>query len=386
LFALGLIFYELLTGKLPYKADSAMASLLLRNQERAIPASQLDVSVPQRLCDIVSKCLERDLNARYASAQDILNDLDAWQANRPTSASSLSAAASASPVSASTVAAPSPVTTSAVASSSVITAAAPSGKALPWKWIALGALVVAIVVGGWAMRGKMGVKRGAAAPVTAPEISLAILPFHNTSSDVSTDWIGQSLADMLSTDVGQSGQMRTISSDRLHQIMKDMRVTADADLDQDALRRIAEISHADTVVWGQYEKVDGQIRINARLEDLKRKRTIPLKVDAANESALVKTVDKLAGKIQENLSLSTTALQEVKSAAFTPTSNSVEALKNFTRGRELAREGNHIEAVKQFEAATKADPNFSLAYSMLGQTYARLGYQKQAEQSAGKAA
>ena len=36
-FAMGLIFYELLTGKMPYKADSAVASLLKRTQERAAP-------------------------------------------------------------------------------------------------------------------------------------------------------------------------------------------------------------------------------------------------------------------------------------------------------------------------------------------------------------
>jgi tetratricopeptide (TPR) repeat protein/predicted Ser/Thr protein kinase len=388
LFALGLIFYEILTGKLPFKADSAMASLLLRNQERAVPASQLDAAIPQALCDIVSKCLERDLPSRYGSAQEILNDLDAWQGNRVTSASGLATAALTSSVYGMT-AAPSGAFSgagSSVAPTSVI-AAAPSEKNFPWKWVAVGALAVTVGVGGWAMRGKFGSgKRGTAAGPVAPEVSLAILPFHNSGSDTSADWIGQSLADMLSTDVGQSGSMRTISSDRLHQIMKDMRVTGDADLDSDSLRRIAEVSHADTVVWGQYEKVGGQIRIKAQLEDLKRKRTIPLNADTASESALKKTVDKLAGTIQQNLSLSSAALAEVKSAAFTPSSNSVDALKSFTEGKELAREGNHIEAVKHFEAATKADPNFSLAYSMLGQTYSRLGYQKEAEQNAGKAA
>ncbi len=41
-FALGLIFYELLTGKMPYKADSVVASLLKRTQERAAPVSSHD--------------------------------------------------------------------------------------------------------------------------------------------------------------------------------------------------------------------------------------------------------------------------------------------------------------------------------------------------------
>ncbi len=46
-FAMGLIFYELLTGKMPYKADSVVASLLKRTQERAAPVSTHDAAIPQ---------------------------------------------------------------------------------------------------------------------------------------------------------------------------------------------------------------------------------------------------------------------------------------------------------------------------------------------------
>ena len=87
IFAVGLMFYELLVGKTPYKADTAMASLLRRNQERAVPAAELDASVPKALSDIVSKCLERDLEHRYQNVQEILHDLDAFQGARPTLAS-----------------------------------------------------------------------------------------------------------------------------------------------------------------------------------------------------------------------------------------------------------------------------------------------------------
>ena len=79
IFAVGLIFYELLVGKTPYKADTAMASLLRRNQERAVPAAELDASVPKALSDIVSKCLERDLEHRYQNVQEILHDLEAFR-------------------------------------------------------------------------------------------------------------------------------------------------------------------------------------------------------------------------------------------------------------------------------------------------------------------
>ena len=66
-FALGLIFYELLTGKMPYKADSVVASLLKRTQERAAPVSSHDASIPGPLSNIVGKCMEPDLKLRYQS-------------------------------------------------------------------------------------------------------------------------------------------------------------------------------------------------------------------------------------------------------------------------------------------------------------------------------
>ena len=81
LFAVGLIFYELLTGKAPYKADTAIASLMKRTHERAVPASDVDASVPVSLSVIVSRCLERDPKDRYESATELLRELDAWSSD-----------------------------------------------------------------------------------------------------------------------------------------------------------------------------------------------------------------------------------------------------------------------------------------------------------------
>jgi eukaryotic-like serine/threonine-protein kinase len=78
LFTLGLILYELLTGKAPYSAESVVASLIKRTQERAIPVSDHDGSIPQPFSNIVSKCLERDPKLRYQNAAELLHDLDAY--------------------------------------------------------------------------------------------------------------------------------------------------------------------------------------------------------------------------------------------------------------------------------------------------------------------
>src|SRR6201993_1771071 len=82
LFALGLIMYEMLTGKTPFHAESALASLIKRTQERAIPVSEIDAQIPGAISGIVNKCLERDLSQRYQSAAAILTDLNTWKDKR----------------------------------------------------------------------------------------------------------------------------------------------------------------------------------------------------------------------------------------------------------------------------------------------------------------
>src|SRR5215472_7607054 len=83
LFALGIIFYELLTGNSPFRAETAMATMFKRTNERATPLAQLNLGVPGHLSDIVSKCLEINPEQRYQSARAIIDDLEAWQGGAP---------------------------------------------------------------------------------------------------------------------------------------------------------------------------------------------------------------------------------------------------------------------------------------------------------------
>jgi serine/threonine protein kinase/lipopolysaccharide biosynthesis regulator YciM len=352
IFSLGLIFYELLTGKMPYKADTAMASLLKRNQERAIPAAELDASIPKVLSDIVGKCLERDLSARYQNAQEILLDLDAWEGKQPTLAS-------------------------------IVRPIAVPPREVPWKWIAAGTLAVAVVIGGLLLGGKLTSK-----PVpkvaAGPQVSLAILPFRNGSGDAKLDWLGSTLADMLSTDVGQSAQLRTISPDRLHQVLSDLQISPGSDIDPTTMGRIVEFSNADTVVSGQYAKFGDKIRIDATVRDLKHQRTIPVKAEA-DEKALLPAIAQLAQTIQGSLSLSSDVLQDLRAKSFRPSSNSLPALRTYNEGLELARQGNHLEAEKRFEASIKDDSQFALAYSRLGQAFSNLRNDDKAKEYSQKA-
>jgi len=361
LFALGIIFYEMLTGISPYKADTALASLLKRTQERPQPPAEMDPTIPKAISDVVMKCLEVDRDQRYSTAREILEDLGHEM-----------------PTSVRTVAPTLP------------TAAAPKPTEVSLfqryrTWIAGAAAVVLLAALGIVFRGKFfsGSAGKRAAPVE--QASLAILPFRNASGDTSLDWLGPSLADMLSTDVGQSAHLRTISPDRLHQVLSDLRITPGTSIDPTMVGRIAEISSADTVVWGQYAKFGDQIRIDATLLDLKHNRRAPLKIEAASEREIPRTVDGLAELIRTNLAVSSDVLKELKASSFQPSSKSVRALRDYNQGVQLLRDGKNLEAVKTLQTAIKEDPQFALAYSRLAETDSALGYDAEAEKYSRKA-
>jgi eukaryotic-like serine/threonine-protein kinase len=353
LFSMGLILYELLTGIMPYKAESAVASLIKRNQEQAAPVSDHDGTIPGALSNIVSKCLERDPNLRYQTSAEFLRDLDAWQGK------------------------------SAAATLHFPTSEKPWGQTVPWHWIGGSAAVLVLVITGFLMRGKLSGPSPNAPAV--PAVSLGILPFRNASGDPSVDWLGPSLADMLSTDVGQSSRLRTISPERLHQVLSDLRITPGTSIDPTMVGRIAEFSNADTLVWGQYARFGGQIRIDATLQDLKHDRSVPIKIEAVDEKDIPGAVDRLAASIRNNLAFSPDVINELKASSFQPSSKSAPALRDFSQGVQLLRDGQNLDAIKTLQLAIQEDPQFALAYSRLAEADSALGYDTPAEQTSRKA-
>ena len=185
--------------------------------------------------------------------------------------------------------------------------------------------------------------------------------------------------------MGQSASLRTVSPDRVHQILTDLHLTGNVQFDPDKLRNVSESANADTVISGQYARFGDQIRIDASLQDLRRDRRVPLKIEAANEKDIPNAVDRLAELVRQNLAVSSDVIKELQAQSFRPSSSSMDALRAYNDGLELARQGNNLEALKRFQSAVQQDPEFALAYSKLGQTYASLGYDSEAEQASRKA-
>src|SRR5262249_26490143 len=78
IFAVGIIFYEMLTGKIPFKAQTVVVTMYKRTRERPVPPIELDASIPLQANQIIMKCLEPIPESRYQSVKEILQDLDAF--------------------------------------------------------------------------------------------------------------------------------------------------------------------------------------------------------------------------------------------------------------------------------------------------------------------
>ncbi|HRU41954.1 MAG TPA: Stk1 family PASTA domain-containing Ser/Thr kinase, partial [Candidatus Diapherotrites archaeon] len=75
IYSLGVVMYEMLTGRLPFEGDSPIAVALKHIQEEPEPPSRINSKIPKAIEAIIMKCMEKEVSKRYNSASEIINDL-----------------------------------------------------------------------------------------------------------------------------------------------------------------------------------------------------------------------------------------------------------------------------------------------------------------------
>lgn len=75
LYSLGVVLYEMVTGTVPFQADSAVTIALKHIQEEVVPPKKLNSKIPDSLNKLILKAMEKEPSKRYQSAKEMIADL-----------------------------------------------------------------------------------------------------------------------------------------------------------------------------------------------------------------------------------------------------------------------------------------------------------------------
>ena len=153
LYSLGIVLYELTTGRLPFEGDTPVSVALKQVNEPPIPPRQINPAIPSSLEAVILKAMAKQPKDRYASAEEMRRDL-----LRVVQGQASDALAGAGVAGAAAAVQPGMDATSVMPSlddqvpAPIRRAPAPPRKASPWPWIALAAVLVAGAIGvAWAL-------------------------------------------------------------------------------------------------------------------------------------------------------------------------------------------------------------------------------------------
>lgn len=346
IFTVGLICYELLTGKMPFHADSAVASLLRRTRERAVPIAEISQEVPPVLSNIISKCLERDPALRYQSAQAVLDDLHAWQGKGGKGKVSVSA------------------------HSLMLNRL----RDLPWKpaTVVVFALVV-IAAATWYV-GRTG--RGAVTAQHAP-VSVLVADFQNNTSDSLFDG---TLEPAFNLALEGASFITAYSRSDAHKAAQELK-PGSHEMDESLARLVAQREGVSVVVSGTIGKNGKGYGIAARAVDTIGGKTLAKEATSVqNKDEVLLSIGALAAGIRKKLGDATPESAQLLQSA-TYSSTSLEATHEYVLGQQAQNSGKWDDAISHYQRALQLDPNMARAYAATGAAKFNLGRVDEAEQN-----
>ncbi len=343
LFSVGIIFYEMLSGVVPFDADTTMGKLWKRTNETARPLDELDKTIPQALSNIVRKCLEIDPEKRFASAAELLQNIETWQGP---------------------------------AAGTRVFSTKPSGLPVYVKWAAAG-LAVAVIAGGYLLRTRITPH-----PATphAP-VSLLIADFDNRTGDSVFDG---TLEPMLG--IALEGAP-FISSFNRGQAKKDAArlQPGAAHMDAALSKLVALREGVNVIVTGSIAQEGSGYKVYVATLDPATGRTILTEQrNASNKQDVLAAAGKLAESLRKELG-DTTPESAQQSAAETFSAGSLEAAHAYAVGQDFQQAAKWDDALKAYGQAAELDPNLGRAYAGMAAIYANLGKRQDAEKYYGLA-
>jgi tetratricopeptide (TPR) repeat protein len=330
LYSLGLILFEMFTGELPFRGDSAMQLMYQRVTELPKDPRSVRPGLPAYLARIILKCLERDPAKRYQSPREILEDLDTQPGL------------------------PAPRAAGAETISIVI----PKPKGSWW----LGLLTAAVLGAGFvfaipsAREWALG-SRAAPAGAIQPLHYVAVLPL-NSAGDEGLKYVADGVVDAITARLGGLKQVYVASGAAVNAAV------SKAELQNDPAK-IARALGVKLVLQGSIQGAGDQIAIAMALDDPSQKKSLLNREFRGNRRDLLVLEDQIFNEVLKALVVQQSNEERARTA-MRPTADS-DAYDLYLKGRNLLRGRQDVKnigrALDLFDQAIKRDFSFALAYA-----------------------
>jgi len=360
IYSLGIIIYELLTGKTPFSGETPWSVALKHKNDRPHDPRELNPAIPESMSRIILKCLEKQKETRYQSAEELLTDLVNIGEQRTRSETRLKAkhvtTARRSPLKA-------------------------SGKKIAVRTIAAGAAIIILAV----LLGKFVFKRTPVAP-PADRPKMAIISFENQTGDSAYDYLQDAIPNLLITSLEQSKAFRIISWERLRDLLKQSGREDGQVIDSDLGLELSGMDGVQALIRGSFVKAGDTFVTDAKILDVKTKsllKTVSSRGQGV-DSILKEQIDELSREIGRGFGQEEAVTKAKATPIAEATTNSLEAYNFFLRGREDYDKFYNADARRNLERAVELDPEFAMAYSYLVRVYNALGNFQAAEEAVKK--
>lgn len=334
LFSLGVVFYQMATGQLPFNSDAPLILLERIRDSEPEPFVALDSTFPSTAAKIIGRLLQKDPAQRYQSAHDVQADLEDLQ--------TATALHTVPPHSRSSI-----------------------GRTMRrphWLRIASVAVAAAIVAiasyfAGHAARSVAEVPPTATAP--PPIRSLAVLPLQNISNNTKDDFLSVGLADALVTKLQQipALQVRPTSA-----ILEFRSQKTDAKAANEKLK-------VDGILEGHFLAAGNLVRVTLQLTDSRTGYSVWADTIDGKREDLLKLIDEVSARTLSGLNQKLGVRQVGGNSE--PRSSNAKAFEEYLKARSIYGSlvpAEHRAQVAALKRAIALDPNFAAAYADLAIT------------------
>jgi serine/threonine-protein kinase len=330
-YALGVVLYELLTGHVPFKGETAYQTMRLLLDTEPRQPRLWNRKIDRDLSAVCLKCLEKDPRQRYPSALALAEELERWLRREP------------------------------------IRAKRSGFFTRSRKWVQRNPAIAALMMLSVVLATGLGVMIWEHESVSRIPAGIAVLPFENLSDDKDSAFFADGVQDDILTKLAKIANLKVISRTSV------MGYRGQRDLRQ--IGRTLGVSH---VLEGTARRSGGQVHVNAQLvdtrtntgvwadgydRDLKEAFAIPTEI-----------AQKVADQLRAKISTAEKAAIERKPTADLTAFDLYAQAKNLLSAPIFSATGdaNLVQAVNLLNQAVERDPSFFQAYCQLAYAHSLL--------------